>query len=83
MSAQNSTAEAQERALAAKGRMVSLVIAGTMVLWLLVQFWIGPMLELSARYVILIDLLAMAALLWSFIVSFQIRRARKAAQSDR
>ena len=83
MSAQNSTAEAQERALAAKGRMVSLVIAGTMVLWLLVQFWIGPMLELSARYVILIDLLAMAALLWSFIVSFQIRRARKAAKSDR
>ena len=83
MSAQNSTAEAQERALAAKGRMVSLVIAGTMVLWLLVQFWIGPMLELSARYVILVDLLAMAALLWSFIVSFQIRRARKAAQSDR
>ena len=83
MSAQNKTAEAQERALAAKGRMVSLVIAGTMVLWLIIQFWIGPMLGLTARYVILIDLLAMAALLWSFIVSFQIKRARKAAQQDR
>ena len=83
MSAQNKTAEAQERALAAKGRMVSLVIAGTMVLWLIIQFWIGPMLGLTARYVILIDLLAMAALLWSFIVSFQIKRARKAARQDR
>ena len=83
MSAQQTSAEERERALAAKGRMVSLVIVGTMLLWLLVQFWIGPMLGLTARYIILIDLLAMAALLWSFIVSFQIKRARKAAQSDR
>ena len=83
MSAQETSAEAQNRALAAKGRMVSLVIAGTMVLWLLVQFWIGPMLELTARFVVLIDLMAMAALLWALIVSLQIRRARKAAQSDR
>ena len=33
MSAQKQSAEARERALAAKGRMVSLVIVGTMVLF--------------------------------------------------
>ena len=82
MSAQHDTVEAQERALAAKGRMVSLVIVGTMLLWLVVQFWIGPMLELTARYVLLIDLFAMAALLWSFIVSWQIKRARKAMREQ-
>jgi hypothetical protein len=83
MSAQEKSAEARERALAARGRMVSLVIVGTMVLWLLVQFWLGPMLELTLRYTILIDLLAMAALAWSFIVSWQLKRARKAAREDR
>ena len=82
MSAQKQSVEARERALAAKGRMVSLVIVGTMVLWLIVQFWLGPMLGLTLRYTILIDLLAMAALLWSFIVSWQLKRARKAARDD-
>jgi hypothetical protein len=82
MSAQNQTVEARERVLAARGRMVSLVIAGTMVFWLIVQFWIAPMLELSLRYTILIDLLAMAALAWSFFVSWQIKRARKAMREE-
>jgi len=83
MSAQEKSSEAQERALAAKGRMVSLVIVGTMLIWLFVQFYLGPRLGLTARYVLLIDLFAMAALFWSFIVSWQIKRARKAAQSDK
>ena len=82
MSAQKQTAEERESALAAKGRMVSLVIVGTMVLWLIVQFWLGPRLELTLRYTILIDLLAMAALLWSFIVSWQIKRARKTMRGE-
>ena len=83
MSAQEKSAEAQESALAAKGRMVSLVIVGTMLVWLVVQFWLGPKLGLTLRHTILIDLFAMAALLWSFIVSWQIKRARKAAQADK
>jgi len=82
MSAQETATEAQERVLAAKGRMVSLVIVGTMVLWMAVQFWIGPMLELTVRYTILVDLLAMAALAWTFIVSWQIKRARKAMREE-
>jgi hypothetical protein len=83
MSAQDKSTEAQERALAAKGRMVSLVIVGTMLAWLAVQFYLGPKLGLTARFAILIDLLAMAALLWSFIVSWQIKRARKAQDADK
>lgn len=83
MSAQEQSAEARDHALAAKGRMISLVIVGTMLLWLAVQFWIGPMLELSLRYTVLIDLLAMAALAWSFILSMQLKRARKAAREER
>ena len=76
MSAQEEPAEAQERALAAKGRMVSLVIVGTVFLWL-ISLAVGPMLGITTRYAILIDLFALAALLWTFIVSWQIKRARK------
>ncbi len=82
MSAQDQDKLAQERALAARGRMVSLVIAGTMILWLIVQFLVVPNLGLTTRYVILIDLFAMAALAWSFIVSWQIRRGRPAARGN-
>lgn len=82
MSAQKQSAETQERALAAKGRMVSLVIVGTMVLWLL-SLWIAPKFGITTRQSILIDLFAMAALLWSFIVSMQLKRARKAAREER
>ena len=76
MSAQEDTAEAQARALAAKGRMVSLVIVGTVFLWL-ISLAVGPRLGITTRYAILIDLFALAALLWTFIVSWQIKRARK------
>lgn len=82
MSAQDNSAEAQELALAAKGRMVSLVIVGTMVLWLL-SLWIGPRLGITTRYALLIDLLALAALAWTFIVSWQIKRARKALRDGK
>jgi uncharacterized membrane protein len=73
MSAQQQSVEARERELAAKGRMVSIVIVVTMLVWL-VSLGLG----LTSRYAILIDLLALAALAWSFIVSWQIKSARKA-----
>ncbi len=82
MSAQEQSVEAQERALAAKGRMVSLVIVGTVVLWL-ISLVVGPMLGITTRYAILIDLFALAALLWTFIVSWQIKRARKAMRDGK
>ena len=82
MSAQEQSAEAQERALAAKGRMVSIVIVGTMVLWML-SLWLAPKFGVTPRQSILIDFFALAALLWSFIVSWQMKRARKAAREQR
>jgi uncharacterized iron-regulated membrane protein len=81
MSAQQQSVEARERALAAKGRMVSLVIVGTMVLWLL-SLWLGPRFGITNRYALLIDLFALAALFWTFVVSWQIKRERKAMRGE-
>jgi hypothetical protein len=50
-----------------------------MCIWIAAQ-WIGPELGLSGRYVILIDLLALAAFFWALVVTFQIWRKR---QSDK
>ena len=82
MSAQHQSVEEQERSLAAKGRMVSIVIVVTMLLWMFVQFYLAAKLQLEVRYQLLIDLFAMAALLWSFIVSWQIKRARKTVRDE-
>ena len=82
MSAQRDiTSEELDKKIAARGRMVSLVIVGTMLLWLL-SLWLAPRLGLTPRQSILIDLFALAALLWSFIVSMQLKRARKAARAQ-
>ncbi|OJI94270.1 hypothetical protein LY10_01681 [Planktotalea frisia] len=65
-----------EDALAKKGRMVALVIAGAMVFWILAQ-WIGPQLGMPGRFALLIDFAVLAALVWSMIVTYQIWRARQ------
>ncbi len=80
MSAQDQTPEARDRALAKKGRMVSLVIAGTMIGWLIAQ-GLGALLGLPGRYAILFDLFALAGLFWGFVVSLQIWRARKTVRA--
>jgi hypothetical protein len=51
-----------------------------MVVWVL-SLWLAPKFGITPRQSILIDLLALAALLWSFIVSMQLKRARKAARA--
>ena len=66
----------KDLAYAKKGRMVALVIAGAMVLWLLAQ-WFGPQLGLAGRFAFLIDFAAMAAFVWAFVVALQIWRARR------
>jgi len=63
---------------AKKGRTASLVIAGAMVLWLAMQ-WAAVQLDISSRYMLLLDLAVMAAMVWSLIVTFQIWRARRDA----
>ena len=63
---------------AKKGRTASLVIAGAMLIWLGMQ-WDAVQLDISSRYMLLLDLAVMAAMVWSLIVTFQIWRARRDA----
>jgi len=63
---------------AKKGRTSSLVIAGAMLIWLAMQ-WAAVQLDISSRYMLLLDLAVMAAMVWSLIVTFQIWRARRDA----
>ena len=65
-----------EKALGRQGRIASLVIAGTMILWIAAQ-WIGGKLGLPDRYAFLIDLFALAGFLWALIVTWQIWRKRR------
>ena len=66
-----------EKAIAAKGRHIALVIAGTMVLWLILSLFIGPMLGLPGRYALLFDLLALAGLIYALVNIFQLWRMRQ------
>ena len=67
---------ATDKALARQGRLAAVVIAGTMVLWLVLQ-WLGGRLGLPERYVFLLDLFALAGFLWALIVTWQIWRKRR------
>jgi len=58
------------------GRVVSLVIAGSMILWLAAQ-WLGPQLGLPGRYALLIDFAAIGALVWALVVTLQLWRKRQ------
>ena len=63
---------------AKKGRTASLVIASAILIWLAMQ-WAAVQLDISSRYMLLLDLAVMAAMVWSLIVTFQIWRARRDA----
>lgn len=64
-----------EQETARKSRMVALVIASAMVLWLLANV-VGRSLGLPVRFAFLFDFLAIAALIWSIFVIYQIRKKR-------
>jgi hypothetical protein len=66
----------KEQRLARQGRIVSLVIAGTMLLWLAAQ-WLAPAIGLGGRYAFLFDFAAIAALIWALVNIYQIWRARQ------
>ena len=63
---------------AKKGRTASLVIAGAILIWFAMQ-WAAVQLDISSRYMLLLDFAVMAAMVWSLIVTFQIWRARRDA----
>ena len=59
-------------------RLVAVVIAATMVLWLGVQ-WIGGQMGWPGKYVFLADLAAIGAMIWSLLVTWRIWRRRNAS----
>jgi hypothetical protein len=61
---------------AARARLVGIVLAATMVLWMGAQ-WVGGQLGLEARYAFLFDLAAIAAFVWAMVVTYQIWRGRQ------
>jgi len=70
----------QDNAIARKGRHISLVIAGTMVAWLLVSLWLGPAMGLPGRYALLFDMAALAALIYAMVNIYQLWRLRQDKQ---
>jgi hypothetical protein len=66
----------KDRDLARKARVVSVVIALTMILWMLAQV-IGGKLGLEERYVFLFDFFALAGFTWALVVTWQIWRKRR------
>jgi len=61
---------------ARQARMVGIVMAATMILWLGAQF-LGGRIGLPSRYVFLFDFAALAAFFWALVVTYQIWRKRQ------
>ena len=68
-----------DQALGRQARLVSIVIAVTMILWMAAQ-WLGGKLGLPERYVFLVDLFALAGFLWALIVTWQIWKKRRTVE---
>jgi Kef-type K+ transport system membrane component KefB len=66
----------QELKRAGQARLVAIVIAVTMILWMGAQ-WLGGQLGWDTRYVFLFDFAAIAAFLWAMVVTYQIWRGRQ------
>ena len=69
-------AQAPQDKTARQTRLVALVIAGTMILWMAGQ-QIGAELGLPLKYTLLLDLAALAGFIWALVVTYQIWRARR------
>ena len=65
-----------------QGRVVGLVIAVTMLIWILAQS-VGSYLGLPGRYALLIDFLAMVAFLWAIISGILMWRSRRTTRNNK
>ncbi len=65
-----------------QGRVVGLVIAVTMLIWILAQS-LGFYLGLPGRYALLIDFLAMVAFLWAIISGILMWRSRRTTRNNK
>ena len=66
----------KDRDLARQGRLVGVLIAMTMVLWMAAQ-WRGGEMGWELRYVFLYDLVALAAFAWGMYLTWQLWRNRR------
>ena len=66
----------QDHHLARQARLVSVVLAVTMILWMGAQ-WLGGRMGLETRFAFLFDMAAIAAFIWALIVTTRIWRARR------
>jgi len=66
----------KNRDLARQGRLVGVLIAMTMVLWMAAQ-WLGGEMGWDLRYVFLFDLVALAAFAWGMYLTWQLWRKRR------
>ncbi|MBV1868102.1 MAG: DUF5337 domain-containing protein [Marinosulfonomonas sp.] len=66
----------EDQQLAKRARMVALVVAATMLLWIGAQF-LGRKIGLEARFAFLFDLAALAGFFWAAYVAIQIWRRRR------
>ncbi len=64
-----------DRGRARQARLAAVVLAGTMVAWMGAQ-WLGGQLGWQARYVFLFDMMAMAAFVWTMVVTWRLWRSR-------
>lgn len=62
-------------------RLVAIVLASTMVLWMLASF-VGGQLGLPARFAFLFDFMALGAFAWALIVVARIWRSRRQARAQ-
>lgn len=67
---------AKDEVSARTGRIVGLVIAATMILWLAAQ-WIGPKVGLHPSFAFLFDMAALAAFIWSLVVLYGLWQRQK------
>ncbi len=65
-----------EQQRARQGRLVAVVLAVTMLVWMGVQL-VGGEMGWDVRYAFLFDLAALAAFFWALVVTYQIWRARR------
>jgi len=69
----------EEMRLIRQVRLAAIVMSLTMVLWIAGQY-IGGQLGLDPRYALLLDLAAIAALVWSLMVTYFVWKARRRAR---
>ena len=68
--------QSTDQKIAQRGRLLAIVIAGTMVFWLVAQ-WIGPRIGLAGEYAVLIDLVVMATFVMALYNGLRLWRIRQ------